>query len=678
MKNYLRILIVCIIPLSITPQLNAQVNYYISATMGNNSNDGSFNAPWQTIQHALFNIPFSEDNVIIHLRAGTYVLSDGLYISGARGGSAGNYFTLQAYEDNGTPETVTLDGSALIPGASFLTISNTSYVRVQNLTFANYAGNYGKGIYVHDGSDYVEILNNTITDLHWSTSGNLPTSNDNLNGIVIVGDNATDISTQIMVLGNHLYNLTTGYSEALTITGNVDGFVIADNQVNDISNIGIVAAGNYPWVGIPDNLNHARNGTIRNNTVYNCASPIAIAAGIYLDGAVNVTVENNSSYANQVGLSVGCEQEGSSTGHILRNNLVYNNADAGIYLGSVGGNRLVQDISVSGNTFFKNFSAGGFGGEIVLQEIDQVTMRNNIFWARATVVMIASQTVTAADFDYNLYYNANGNGGNQATFDWSVPEGNTAFYTSFTAYQTGTGFDTNSIFIDPQFVNTNLPAPDLHLTTGSPAFDGGDPATLTTGQTDMDGQSRTMFTAVDIGADEAAMILPVEYLQPLQATTKANGILLTWATANEINTDHFVLQHSSDGHSWQAINHQASHRSGSTYSYLDLHPQAGINYYRLLQVDQDQTSSYSNLINIVWQGKATSSFVVYPNPSSGTVNLQGNLEKIDYLILFDEHGKWLPTTPNTLTQSLPQGQYWLHIVTKSQEKITLPFLIFEK
>lgn len=289
MKNQILLCVVlCIQCLAVG--IHAQTNYYVSASAGSNSNDGSINSPWETIQHALFNIPFAEDHVIIHLREGTHFLSSGLFITGARGGSAGNFFTIQAYENGGTSENVILDGGGLAAGASFITISGAAYVRIQNLTFSNYVGNFGKGIYVHDGSDHIEILNNTLTDLHWSTSGAVPSSNDNLNGIVVVGDNASDECNQITIQGNHLYNLTTGFSEALTVTGNLDGFTIAENEIHDISNIGIVAAGNYSWVGVPASVNHARNGVIRQNTVYNCASPVAIAAGIYLDGAQDVVV----------------------------------------------------------------------------------------------------------------------------------------------------------------------------------------------------------------------------------------------------------------------------------------------------------------------------------------------------------------------------------------------------
>ncbi|MCB0636578.1 MAG: right-handed parallel beta-helix repeat-containing protein [Lewinella sp.] len=641
--------------------LLGQTNYYISATSGNDANDGSLAAPWQTIHHALFNIPYAEDDAVIHLRAGTYVIPDPLFIEGARGGSAGQYFTLKAYNDGGGYEAVTIDGSQMLTYEAMLVIRNTEYVRIEGITFANLIGNDKSGLYINAGSDHVQIVNNTLTNMHWSTSGGAPTPTDNLNAFIVLGDDGVDAITDMTITGNMLHDITPGYSEALTVTGNVDGFLLEDNLVYDVANIGIVVAGNYAWVGVPASVNHARNGTLRGNVVHDCRSPGDISAGIYLDGAVDMLVENNTAYANNVGFSIGCEQSGSSTGHILRNNLAYDNTNAGLYLGSNNANGLVQDISVTGNTFFKNFSDGGYGGELVIQRVDQASFRNNIFHARNTVVLIASYPATNLDLQYNLYYNGNGGDGSAATFDWAAIDGQT--YGSFATYQAGTGQDASpySAFADPLFVQATLPTPDLHLDAGSPAFDAGDPAFDASGQTDLDGQARQLFTAVDMGADEADVVLPVTYLQPLRAQARADGILLTWHTGVEVAADRFQLQRSADAREWETIGTVPA-RGADRYHYLDEEPLPGVNYYRLATYDWNGQWAYSHSVYVYWTAEAP--FRVAPNPARETLTLVGALDDIRTLLLYDQAGRLVGQAERAADFGrLPAGRYQLVVLT---------------
>ncbi|MBK7010435.1 MAG: hypothetical protein IPH36_18250 [Saprospiraceae bacterium] len=70
----------------------------------------------------------------------------------------------------------------------------------------------------------------------------------------------------------HLSNLVTGNSEALTLVGNVDSFLIDRDTVTNTKNIGIVAAGHYSWAvdpGVPASLSQSRNGTISHCLVFN-------------------------------------------------------------------------------------------------------------------------------------------------------------------------------------------------------------------------------------------------------------------------------------------------------------------------------------------------------------------------------------------------------------------------
>jgi hypothetical protein len=75
--------------------------------------------------------------------------------------------------------------------------------------------------------------------------------------------------------------------------------------------------------------------------------------------------------------------------------------------------------------------------------------------------------------------------------------------------------------------------------------------------------------------------------------------LLRWTTASELHNDHFVVESSVDGSSFQALGQVAGHGTTSQaqqYQFTDAHLAryaADVVYYRLRQVDTDGTDTYS-------------------------------------------------------------------------------------
>ena len=264
-------------------------------------------------------------------------------------------------------------------------------------------------------------------------------------------------------------------------------------------------SGFYTWTGAPANVNQARNGNVINNTVYRCVSKVATSAGIYVDGGKWINIQGNRTYENGYGIEVGCENVSATVNGVnVRNNFVYNNIEAGIGIGAVGNGSKVEYSTVSGNTLYKNFSAAGYGGDIVLQITDHVTLKSNIINSKSNVVVIAGAgyLTTNLSMDYNLYYTLSGTATN-IEFDWGGINGQG--YSSLAAFQTATGLDAHSIYFNPSFVSGTLPTPDLHITSTSKAINSGDPAYIVpTGEFDIDGQARKQSVRVDIGADETA------------------------------------------------------------------------------------------------------------------------------------------------------------------------------
>lgn len=83
--------------------------------------------------------------------------------------------------------------------------------------------------------------------------------------------------------------------------------------------------------------------------------------------------------------------------------------------------------------------------------------------------------------------------------------------------------------------------------------------------------------------------LPVS-LTSFNASKTQNGIQLNWQTASEQNNSHFDVLRSTDGKNFNKIGYVGAKGDGfsvQSYNYVDAHPDNGINYYQLRQVDKN-------------------------------------------------------------------------------------------
>ncbi|MFP5042832.1 T9SS type A sorting domain-containing protein [Parasediminibacterium sp. JCM 36343] len=106
-------------------------------------------------------------------------------------------------------------------------------------------------------------------------------------------------------------------------------------------------------------------------------------------------------------------------------------------------------------------------------------------------------------------------------------------------------------------------------------------------------------------------------LASLKATVTASKfIAVDWATTSEINNKWFVVEKSTDGMHFFAIDSVTGNgTSGShTYSITDKNPIDGINYYRLLQIDLDGKGHYSNIVSANVGQAAINFFTIKTNP----------------------------------------------------------------
>jgi len=113
----------------------------------------------------------------------------------------------------------------------------------------------------------------------------------------------------------------------------------------------------------------------------------------------------------------------------------------------------------------------------------------------------------------------------------------------------------------------------------------------------------------------------------LSFTAARNGkvVELSWSTANEENNRGFDVERSADGVSWRVIGEIGSSDPSSTtnnYTFLDVNPMRGDNYYRLRQWDHDGGFSFSAVRYLIMNGKTVS---VYPNPYHNQLTLNSSV-----------------------------------------------------
>jgi parallel beta-helix repeat protein len=437
------------------------------------------------------------------------------------------------------------------------------------------------GIQVASDCRHLNIFDNDISDISWTSLVNPFTADgslteaqkkivrnawpsDNCGPLNILGTDY-DAMKDITVDGNEIHHCIPGWTEGVTVNGYVDTFQIINNLIHDIKNIGIVAAGNFGWVIDPANgfhtpasQNYSRNGIISDNIVYNCISPIAASAGIYLDGARNVLVERNQVYNNHVGISVGNETASShSGGHTIRNNIVYDNTWTGIVLGSNAYNAWVENVKVLNNTFYRNNSRAatllpakdanglviiqngiaqpeifGDGGEIITQRLSnssdapgaKIVFQNNILRSRkgspvtalapfktdaySSASLTVSNIKNLLDWNYNLYYIEPGYN-NSINYDFASA-GFTGNTYNFVNYKNTVGLDSASVA--PEYASTPSPDPVFvdgtgfpgryALVSGSLAYNIGNPSSPNSGSDDFIYNTRIQDGRIDAGALE--------------------------------------------------------------------------------------------------------------------------------------------------------------------------------
>lgn len=173
-------------------------------------------------------------------------------------------------------------------------------------------------------------------------------------------------------------------------------------------------------------------------------------------------------------------------------------------------------------------------------------------------------------------------------------------------------------------------------------------------------------------------LLPIELMQ-FSAHLVERTTILNWATASELNNDHFNIQKSEDAVHFTSIGKvrgQGTTNQLHQYQYDDLLTKNGTFYYRLQQVDDNGTSSYSPIVSVTVSSEEQ--WLIYPNPAQDVIYIKTqNIEYDTRIQIIQVTGQVLieQTLQSSMDQytldirALPKGQYLMRIISPNQQKV---------
>jgi len=429
-------------------------NFYV-ANEGNDSNAGTENSPWKSIQFAVDNGQVNAGDTIT-VKPGSY---QPFHVTKSGNGSA------QLVIKSASKYAAIIQGSERFDGRDAGIHLVTEYVTI-------------------DGFDVV-------------CSGT-PASNPGERGIRLSGF-PNDFKYGVIIRNNRVtgagwVGITTSYAHDVIV------------EFNEVSN-SVVQHGIYI-------ANSGDRPIIRNNIIHNnnqaglhMNGDLPSGASGEVDGTIsNAIIENNIIYANSGGAASSAINLDGVNNSIIRNNLLYNNFSQGISNFQIDGglpssnNRIINNTLVMPNDAFhalkfRNGSDSGF-------------VRNNILIQQGSgdALAVCDSCMQNLDSDYNIIVhltNQNSTVENHGSLtDWQNNTGQDANSLTISAGNVGSTLSSN--FTNP----TNTASADYSLVVNSIAIDTG--ATVSDASTDINGYNRPSGSSFDIGAYEfgGASVMP--------------------------------------------------------------------------------------------------------------------------------------------------------------------------
>lgn len=516
----------------------------------------------------------------------------------------------------------TLDRNLIINSLSCLTFEDIDFeggnilgaylVGCSNILFknCNFRQQGGTGIYGIDvtgitvtGGTVTEALNNGIwVELNGSHVTVDGVALSNIGSIAGAGRSGDAAQEGIHIAGNNTTitnNVVrnTGFN-AVNFSGN--DVLVEHNFIDSFCRIKDDGGGIYTY------LNESVTGfnrVIKNNIVLHSMGafagvesfyyePFGKSAGIYLDGYSNHTKVSGNTLAHGEwgGIFVN-----NNDNNEITNNLVYDFAQQFLLIETAVG--AIRNVTVTNNRF-------------VAKTPEQKTSNIHLY--------VADNPAYFGTFNNNRY---------------ARPIADTATITVHNEYAGGGGArditlgtwqsrynqDANSSASPKPITDTETLRFEYNASHTSKTI------VLGENYTGIDGNAYTgtltilPFSSVVLIKNRDQLALPLQFVN--LTGERANGkIILHWKAFNQMNTNRFEVEKSSDGIHFKTYRRITSKSSDSTYTLVDYDPFPKKNFYRIKQIDKDGKGTNSKTIAVT--SSESLGLSIYPNPSTDKVQVK--------------------------------------------------------
>ncbi len=182
---------------------------------------------------------------------------------------------------------------------------------------------------------------------------------------------------------------------------------------------------------------------------------------------------------------------------------------------------------------------------------------------------------------------------------------------------------------------------------------------------------------------KGAIVTPTPLqLLSFNAGFNGNTIKATWTTINEVNTNYFVVERSSNANNFTALGTVVAKNTvaNSSYNFIDANPISGVSYYRLKMFDKDGSYTYSRVVIV--NSKLKGAVAIFPNPTTDALTVTYAEVNVNTSVeIFTVDGKKVHeqklnvgSTQTTIDVSkMPLGNYLL-VITDGSNKNTIKFV----
>lgn len=153
------------------------------------------------------------------------------------------------------------------------------------------------------------------------------------------------------------------------------------------------------------------------------------------------------------------------------------------------------------------------------------------------------------------------------------------------------------------------------------------------------------------------VILPLNLIR-FNLAKNGNSNLLTWTTAQEINTSYFEIQRGINNTLFAAIGKvlAANSQMQHDYQFADVKPLNGTNYYRLKIVDADGKFTYSPIL--ISSNTKSTDIAIYPNPVKDRIvlNINSKVKTTFKVTVTDMQGRTILNSVISVDEGISQRE----------------------